>query len=286
LKAIQTINLTYTYHDGTKALENVNFSVEKGENLAILGPNGAGKSTLLHHFNGLLMPTAGKVTVLDREVTTSNLDWVRQKVGLVFQDPDDQLFARTVGQDVAFGPINLGFSKAEVQERVKWALEATEISELEQKSPTNLSTGQKKRAALAGVLAMKPEIIVLDEPMANLDPRTSSKVLHLLQQLNKELGLTLIIATHDVDLVPLFADKICILNKGKIVLDGKPQEVFSQADVLRSMDLRLPRITHLFEILNKHTQFFQNNKHYPLTIGEARRDLVELMEQKEAAETG
>ncbi len=114
MKAIETINLTYVYHDGTKALDNVNFEVEKGENIAILGPNGAGKSTLLHHFNGLLMPTSGKVMVLDREVATSDLDWVRQKVGLVFQDPDDQLFARTVGQDVAFGPINLGFPKAEV----------------------------------------------------------------------------------------------------------------------------------------------------------------------------
>ncbi len=214
--------------------------------------------------------------VLEKEVTASNLDWVRQKVGLVFQDPDDQLFARTVGQDVAFGPINLGLPKTEVQERVKWALEATEIMELENKPPQNLSTGQKKRAALAGVLAMKPEIIVLDEPMANLDPRTSSKILALLQQLNKELGLTLIIATHDVDLVPLFADQICILNKGQIVLDGKPQEVFSQADTLRSMDLRLPRITHLFEILSKHHQLMPD-KPYPLTIGEARKEIVEMV---------
>jgi cobalt/nickel transport system ATP-binding protein len=276
LKAIETFNLTYTYHDGTKALNDLSFSVEKGENMAILGPNGAGKSTLLHHFNGLNMPTSGKVMVLEKEVTTSNLDWVRQKVGLVFQDPDDQLFARTVGQDVAFGPINLGLPKPEVQERVKWALEATEIVDLESKAPQNLSTGQKKRAALAGVLAMKPEIIVLDEPMANLDPRTASKILALLQQLNKELGLTLIIATHDVDLVPLFADKICILNKGQIVLNGKPQEVFSQADTLRSMDLRLPRITHLFEILGKHHQLLPG-KSYPLTIGEARKEIVEMV---------
>jgi cobalt/nickel transport system ATP-binding protein len=279
LKAIETINLTYTYHDGTKALDNVNFNVEKGENIAILGPNGAGKSTLLHHFNGLLMPTSGKVIVLGKEVATSDLDWVRQKVGLVFQDPDDQLFARTVGQDVAFGPINLGFSKEEVKARVNWALEATEITELENKSPQNLSTGQKKRAALAGVLAMKPEIIVLDEPMANLDPRTASKVLKLLLQLNKDLGLTLIIATHDVDLVPLFADKICILNKGQIVLDGEPAEVFSQADVLRSMDLRLPRITHLFEILGKRNQLV-TNKYYPLTIGDARKEILELVGNK------
>jgi len=245
--------------------------------MAILGPNGAGKSTLLHHFNGLLMPTSGKVLVLGKEVTTSELDGVRQKVGLVFQDPDDQLFARTVGQDVAFGPVNLGFPVNEVKARVKWALEATEITELENKPPQNLSTGQKKRAALAGVLAMKPEIIVLDEPMANLDPRTSSKVLQLLLQLNKELGLTLIIATHDVDLVPLFADKICILNKGQIVLQGPPKEVFAETELIRNVDLRLPRITHLFEILSKRNQLL-SNKQFPLTIGEARKEIVELLE--------
>ena len=277
LKAIETINLSYTYHDGTKALTNMNFAVEKGENMAILGPNGAGKSTLLHHFNGLLMPTSGKVLVLNKEVATSDLDWVRQKVGLVFQDPDDQLFARTVGQDVAFGPVNLGLPADEIKTRVKWALEATEITELENKPPQNLSTGQKKRAALAGVLAMKPEIIVLDEPMANLDPRTASKVLQLLLQLNKELGLTLIIATHDVDLVPLFADKICILNKGQIVLQGPPKEVFAETELIRNVDLRLPRITHLFEILSKRNQLL-TNKQFPLTIGEARKEILELLE--------
>lgn len=279
LKAIQTINLTYTYPDGTKALDNVNFSVEKGENIALLGPNGAGKSTLLHHFNGLHMPTSGKVYVLEKEVTRKNLDEIRQKVGLVFQDPDDQLFARTVSQDIAFGPTNLGLPKSEVEQRVKWAIEVTELQGLENKAPQNISTGQKKRAALAGVLAMKPQVIVLDEPMANLDPRTASKILTLLLQLNKELGLTLIIATHDVDLVPLFADEICILNKGQIVLQGKPQEVFSQADVLRSMDLRLPRITHLFEILSKRNQLL-TDKQYPLTIGEARREILELIASK------
>jgi cobalt/nickel transport system ATP-binding protein len=277
LKAVETINVCYTYHDGTKALNNLNFTVEKGENMAILGPNGAGKSTLLHHFNGLLMPTSGKVVVSGQEVVNSNLDWVRQKVGLVFQDPDDQLFARTVGEDVAFGPVNLGLPVEEVKARVKWALEATEITELEQKPPQNLSTGQKRRAAIAGVLAMKPEIIVLDEPMANLDPRTSSKVLKLLLQLNQELGITLIVATHDVDLVPLFADEICILSKGQIVTQGAPQEVFSKTDLLRSLDLRIPRITHLFEILNKKNQIL-TNKHFPLTIGEARKEIVELLE--------
>ena len=276
MNAIEVINLTYNYPDGTKAIENINLTIKKGENLAILGPNGAGKSTLLHHFNGLMTPTSGKIYVLGKEVTKKNLEEIRQKVGLVFQDPDDQLFARTVSQDVAFGPTNLCLPKSEIDERVKWAIEVTDLKGLENKAPQNLSTGQKKRAAIAGVLAMKPEVIVLDEPMANLDPRTASKILKLLLQLNQEFGLTLIIATHDVDLVPLFANQICILNKGQIVLQGPPEDVFSKADLLRSMDLRLPRITHLFEILSKRNQVF-TDKQYPLTIGEARKEILELM---------
>jgi cobalt/nickel transport system ATP-binding protein len=279
MKAIETINLSYTYPDGTKGIENINFNVEQGENIALLGPNGAGKSTLLHHFNGLHMPTSGKVLVLGKEVTKQNLDEIRQKVGLVFQDPDDQLFARTVSQDIAFGPTNLGLPKSEVEERVKWAIEVTELQGLENKAPQNLSTGQKKRASIAGVLAMKPEIMVLDEPMANLDPRTATKILRLLLQLNKELGITLIIATHDVDMVPLFATKISILNKGKIILEGTPEEVFSQAETIRSLDLRLPRITHLFEILRKKNRVNASDQ-IPLTIGEARKEIMELLESK------
>jgi cobalt/nickel transport system ATP-binding protein len=279
VNAIETVNLTYTYPDGTKALDDINFCVEKGENIAILGPNGAGKSTLLHHFNGLNLASSGKVYVLGKEVTKHNLEQIRQKVGLVFQDPDDQLFARTLSQDVAFGPTNLGLKREEIDERVKWALEVTELIGLENKAPQNLSTGQKKRAAMAGVLAMKPEIMALDEPMANLDPRTATKILRLLLQLNKELDITLIIATHDVDMVPLFATKIFILNKGKIILEGTPEEVFSQAETIRSLDLRLPRITHLFEILRKKNQV-NASEHIPLTIGEARREIMELLESK------
>ena len=279
MKAVETVDLSYAYPDGTKTLENINFSVEKGENIAILGPNGAGKSTLLHHFNGLLTPTSGRVCILGEEVNKQNLTKIRQHVGLVFQDPDDQLFARTLSQDVAFGPTNLGLPKWEVDERTKWAMEVTELKGLEDKAPQNLSTGQKKRAAIAGVLAMKPEIMVLDEPMANLDPRTATKILRLLLQLNKELGITLIVATHDVDLVPLFAAKICILNKGKIILEGSPEEVFSQAETIRSLDLRLPRITHLFEILKKNNQVSAGDR-IPMTIGDARREIIELLESK------
>ncbi len=279
MSAIETIDLTYTYPDGTKALDNVNFVVEKGENIAILGPNGAGKSTLLHQLNGLIEPSSGSVRVFGKEVGKQNLTEIRQRVGLVFQDPDDQLFARTLSQDVAFGPLNLGLPKDEVAERVKWALEVTELKGLENKAPQNLSTGQKKRAAVAGVLAMKPEIMILDEPMANLDPRTATKILRLLLQLNRELGITLIIATHDVDLVPLFATKIIILSKGKIILEGTPETVFSQAETIRSLDLRLPRITHLFEILRKNNQINAGDK-IPMTIGDARREIMDLLESK------
>ncbi len=285
LKAIETINLSYTYQDGTHALENINFTVDKGETIAILGPNGAGKSTLLHHFNGLSIPTSGEVLILGNKVSKSNLDMIRQKVGLVFQDPDDQLFARTVNQDVAFGPTNLGLGREEIEERVKWALEVTELTGLENKAPQNLSQGQKKRAAIAGVIAMKPEIIALDEPFANIDPRTASRILKLLLQLNRELGLTLIIATHDVDSVPLFANKVYVLDKGKVVLEGLPKEVFLNTEIIRSIDLRLPRISHLFEILTKKHRL-PTSKHFPLTIGEARREILELLESRtESKET-
>ncbi|MEM2562346.1 MAG: ATP-binding cassette domain-containing protein [Candidatus Bathyarchaeia archaeon] len=279
MKAIETINLSFTYPDGTKALENVNLTIEKGEKVAILGPNGAGKSTLIYHFNGLLMPTSGKVKVLGREVSKENIDFIRQKVGLVFQNPDDQVFAPTVFQDVAFGPINLGLPEDEVKRRVKWALEVMELNEVEDKPPHRLSHGQKKRVAIAGVLAMHPEIIALDEPTANLDPKAVSKILELLLKLNKELNVTLIIATHDVDFVPLCSDKVCILNRGELILEGSPGEVFSNTEKLRRMDLRLPRIGHLFEILKVRDNLPIENP-LPLTIGEARREIHRLIKYK------
>ncbi len=279
MKAIETISLSYTYPDGTKALENINFTVEKGEKIAILGPNGAGKSTLLHHFNGLLMPTSGKIYVLGREVSKENIDYVRQKVGLVFQNPDDQLFAPTVIQDIAFGPRNMGLPGKEIEERVNWALEVMELKGVEDKPPQRLSQGQKKRVSIAGVLAMKPDIIALDEPTANLDPKAVNKILELLIKLNQELGITLIVATHDVDFVPLFSDRIYILDNGKTVSEGLLKEVFSDTETLRKVDLRLPRIAHLFEILKVKDRLPIDNT-LPLTIGEARKEILRLLKIK------
>lgn len=275
---IETDKIVYEYPDGTKALENVNFHAEEGKIVALLGPNGAGKSTLFLHFNGILEPTSGTVKIDGENVSYKKKDLmkVRQKVGIVFQNPDDQLFAPTVLEDVAFGPMNIGLSKDEVDLRVKESLEKVGMAGFEKKPPHHLSGGQKKRVAIAGILAMKPKIMVLDEPTSGLDPKGASHILQLLYQLNKE-GMTIVISTHDVDLVPLYADSVYIISKGKIIKEGSPQEVFGDVETVRKADLRLPRIAHLMEILQKEDKV-SFGKPYPLTIGEARRRILKEIE--------
>lgn len=276
MEAIKSIDLSYVYPDGTKALNGVDLVINKGDCDVILGPNGAGKSTLFYHFNGLLMPSKGKVFVLGNEVTKSNLDMIRQKVGLVFQDPDDQLFAPTVGQDIAFGPTNLDLPIKEIQERVKWALDVVGLKGFEDRPPHHLSEGEKKRAAIAGILAMKTEILVMDEPTSRLDPLGASRIMSFISNLKDELGITVIMATHDVEMVPLYADHVHVMDKGRIILGGTPQEVFSEVKTIRNTSLRLPRITHLFEILEKRDHLPINNP-LPLTIGEARKEVLKLL---------
>jgi len=275
MNIIETKSISYIYPDGTKALEDVDFKAKKGKIVALLGPNGAGKSTLFLQFNGILQPSSGNV-VIDGESLSyqkKNLLKVRQKVGIVFQNPDDQLFAPTVMEDVAFGPMNIGLSTDEVERRVKEALNKVGMEGFENKAPHHLSGGQKKRVAIAGILAMKPEIMVLDEPTSGLDPRGASQILRLLYQLNKE-GMTIVISTHDVDLVPLYAYNVYIISEGKIIKEGSPQEVFEDVKTIRKANLRLPRIAHLMEILEKEDQL-PFDKPYPLTIGEARRRILQ-----------
>lgn len=271
---IETDKIVYEYPDGTKALENVDFQVEEGKIVALLGPNGAGKSTLFLHFNGILEPTSGTVKIDGEPIKydKKELMKVRQKVGIVFQNPDDQLFAPTVMEDVAFGPMNMNLPKEEVDARVKEALEKVGMSGFEKKPPHHLSGGQKKRVAIAGILAMKPKIMVLDEPTSGLDPKGASHILQLLYQLNKE-GMTIVISTHDVDLVPLYASTVYILSKGEIIKEGSPQTVFEDVETIRAANLRLPRIAHLMEILKKEDKL-PLDKPYPLTIGEARRRIL------------
>lgn len=220
---IQVKNLSYIYPDGTTALRNINMEIGRGERVAVIGPNGAGKSTLFLHLNGILRPSAGEIIIDGEKInySKSELMRIRQKVGIVFQNPDDQLFSPTVRDDVAFGPMNLGLGEDEVNERVRESLERVGMSGYEERAPHHLSGGEKKRVAIAGILAMKPEIMVLDEPTTGLDPETADGIIEILLELSRE-GITVIISSHDVEILSQFAEKIFVLNSGKLIAEGTP----------------------------------------------------------------
>lgn len=243
---LSTENLSFTYPDGTQALKNINIEIEKGEKVAIIGPNGAGKSTLFSHFNGLTEPTSGCVKIEGKAISfeKDELLKVRQKVGIVFQDPNDQLFAPTVKEDIAFGPMNLGLSYDEVEKRVEDALKMVGMENYEDKTPHHLSGGQQKRIAIAGIIAMKPELMILDEPTAGLDPDGVEKVLNIMNQLNKE-GMTLIISSHDIDMISKYADKIFVLYNGEIIESGNKNKIFSDMELLKKAHLRTPITTEI-----------------------------------------
>ena len=243
---LSTENLSFTYPDGTQALKNINIEIEKGEKVAIIGPNGAGKSTLFSHFNGLTEPTSGCVKIEGKPISfeKDELLKVRQKVGIVFQDPNDQLFAPTVKEDIAFGPMNLGLSYDEVEKRVEDALKMVGMENYEDKTPHHLSGGQQKRIAIAGIIAMKPELMILDEPTAGLDPDGVEKVLNILNQLNEE-GITLIISSHDIDMISKYADKIFVLYNGEIIESGNKNKIFSDMELLKKAHLRTPITTEI-----------------------------------------
>lgn len=243
---LSTENLSFTYPDGTQALKNINIEIEKGEKVAIIGPNGAGKSTLFSHFNGLTEPTSGCVKIEDKPISfeKDELLKVRQKVGIVFQDPNDQLFAPTVKEDIAFGPMNLGLSYDEVEKRVEDALKMVGMENYEDKTPHHLSGGQQKRIAIARIIAMKPELMILDEPTAGLDPDGVEKVLNIMNQLNEE-GMTLIISSHDIDMISKYADKIFVLYNGEIIESGNKNKIFSDMELLKKAHLRTPITTEI-----------------------------------------
>lgn len=243
---LSTENLSFTYPDGTRALKNINIEIEKGEKVAIIGPNGAGKSTLFSHFNGLTEPTSGCVKIEGKPISfeKGELLKVRQKVGIVFQDPNDQLFAPTVKEDIAFGPMNLGLSYDEVEKRVEDALKMVGMENYEDKTPHHLSGGQQKRIAIAGIIAMKPELMILDEPTAGLDPDGVEKVLNIMNQLNEE-GMTLIISSHDIDMISKYADKIFVLYNGEIIESGNKNKIFSDMELLKKAHLRTPITTEI-----------------------------------------
>lgn len=275
---LEAKNITFSYDDGTEALNNVNLKVDKGDIVALLGKNGAGKSTLFLHFNGILRPDNGEI-IIDGEklkYDKKSLIKFRQKVGLVFQNPDDQIFAPSVEEDVAFGPLNLKLPMEEVQKRVHEALERVGMVGFEKKAPHHLSGGQKKRVAIAGILAMKPEIMVFDEPTAGLDPKGASKIINLLKELNEQ-GITIIISTHDVDLVPQYANRVYVLHEGEIIGDGTARDIFSNKELIDKANLDLPIIANFFKKIESESEDMSFNGDYPLTIEEGYEIFLKLI---------
>ena len=231
-------NLSYAYPDGTEALHQIDLSIHATERVALVGANGSGKSTLLQHFNGLIIPQQGTVTVGELPIAPQTLTKIRNFVGLVFQNPDDQLFMPTVWEDITFGPMNQGLRGGYLVDRAVVAMQSVGLDPniYSTRSANNLSGGEKKRVAIAGVLAMQPQILILDEPSAQLDPRSRRQLIHLLDS----LPLTQLIATHDLDLALELCDRTIVLNHGQIVYDGQTERIMSNADLLEEYALEMP----------------------------------------------
>lgn len=245
-------HLNYIYSPNTPfekyALNDISLTIKEGEFVGIIGHTGSGKSTLIQHMNGLIRATSGKITVNGTEITkdSRNLESLRQQVGLVFQYPEHQLFELTVEKDIAFGPRNLGLTEEEISRRVTEACELVGLEEKYlKKSPFELSGGQKRRVAIAGVLAMKPKILILDEPTAGLDPRGRDAILGQIRQLHQATGITIILVSHSMEDIAEYVDRVIAMDHGKIIIDGTPHEVFSKRDTLLSLGLSVPQITDL-----------------------------------------
>ena len=253
---IKVEHLAYTYPGmddmpGVAVFEDMNLTVEEGTFVAILGTNGCGKSTLAKHFNSILLPTGGKVWVCGLDTSDEDrLMQVRRNVGMVFQNPDNQIVANVVEEDVAFGPENLGIASPEIRHRVDKALKQVGMYEYREHAPHLLSGGQKQRIAIAGVIAMEPKCIVLDEPTAMLDPRGRREVIDTVSRLNKEKGITVVIITHHMDEAAR-ADRVVVLHKGRVAADGTPKAVFSQVELLHDLGLAAPETVELCDALNR-----------------------------------
>jgi energy-coupling factor transport system ATP-binding protein len=251
--SIEVRNLTYIYNPGmpgeTLALDDVSFEVHDGEIMGIIGHTGSGKSTLLQHLNGLVMPTSGEVYVDGRCITDGKVRLVeiRRKVGLVFQYPEYQLFEETVAKDVAFGPKNLGLSDEETEKRVRDALEIVDLNyeEFKDVSPFELSGGQKRRVAIAGVVAMRPKVLILDEPTAGLDPTAHRQILKMIRRIHEDMGIIIIFVSHNMEDVAAMSDRILVMNHGKVALIGTPEEVYSHKAELDEMGLGVPPVTEI-----------------------------------------
>ncbi|WP_347994982.1 energy-coupling factor transporter ATPase [uncultured Eubacterium sp.] len=282
---IRLENVCYTYGSDTtseiKALNNVNLEINKGEFVAIIGHTGSGKSTLIQHFNGLERPKSGNVFYNDENIYENNYDLrkLRCKVGLVFQYPEHQLFEETVLKDVCFGPMNMGMSREEAEKKAKLVLEQVGINEkCYNKSPFELSGGQKRRVAIAGVLAMNPEIIVLDEPTAGLDPKGRDKILNRIKELHDNTGIGAVLVSHSMEDVANYAQRLIVINNGKIKYDGMPKDVFKHYKELEKMGLKAPQITYIMHKLKEKGLDVDENV---ITIEEARENIMQCLNRKD-----
>ncbi|WP_302570388.1 energy-coupling factor transporter ATPase [uncultured Clostridium sp.] len=257
--SIKIENLTHVYMPKSpfekKALDNVNLVIEDGEFLALIGHTGSGKSTLIQHLNGLLEPTSGRILVDDIDITNkeAKLTEIRKKIGLVFQYPEYQLFEETIEKDIAFGPNNLELSSEEVSRRVKKSMEMVGLDYETYKnvSPFDLSGGQKRRVAIAGVIAMEPKVLILDEPTAGLDPQGRDYILEQIKLLHEKYKMTIVLVSHSMEDVGKLAQRIVVMNKGKVELLGKPSEVFKEVETLEKIGLAVPQVTYLMRVLRE-----------------------------------
>lgn len=252
-------HLNYIYMQGgpyeTRALDDVSLTIHDGEFIGLIGHTGSGKSTLVQHLNGLILPTSGKITVDGMDLAEKSTDRraIRRRVGLVFQYPENQLFEETVAKDIAFGPKNLGLDEAEIDRRVRTAMRrvALDYDKLAQRSVFELSGGQMRRVAIAGVLAMEPQTLVLDEPCAGLDPRGREEILGLISDLHRESGATIVMVSHSMDDVAALAERVIVMNHGKVAMDGAPREIFSRGEELRAIGLDVPQAVELAQKLRE-----------------------------------
>ncbi len=269
--AVGVENLSFHWPDGTVALEDINLSLEQGQFAALLASNGSGKTTLLRIIAGVLEPTRGRAIVMGQDVRRIPARKLYRHLGIVLQNPDDQLFAMTVEQDVAYGPTNLDLPAPEVHDRVAEALHAVGAEHLSKRSIHHLSFGERKRVALAGVLAMGTSILLLDEPTAGLDPSGEMQMLRLLAHLNRNRSTSILMATHAVDLLPLIVDRVAVLHRGRLLREGCPQDVFDKPERLNAAELRLPYVAELVHQMREHDGLKVDK--LPLTIEDARQVL-------------
>lgn len=285
---IELKNVSYTYNPNTpfekKALKDINLQIYNGEFIGLIGHTGSGKSTLVQHLNGLMKPSEGTIIVDGKNITEKGtaLRETRQKVGLVFQYPEHQLFEETIYKDIAFGPKNLGLSEDEVDQRVKEAMEIVglDYERLRDRSPFELSGGQKRRVAIAGVLAMKPKVLVLDEPTAGLDPNGRDEILNEVREIFANKDITIILVSHSMEDIARLVGRILVMDKGNVVMDGNPREIFKRADELEAIGLGVPQITKLMKEFNAQGIPIRDDV---LTVDEAKDEILNYIRRKEDA---